>query len=258
MKKILIFIGSIFFLVPIFANANEYTFECKASNQEQRSGCDDAGLSKILCKGDMKLGLGSEGGILDGLGTYATFNKTYKKRIVNDKKFIIKLDEENSILLINRFIKYKIISNTTKSTVARLTTEMNHSQGVIELLPPSSNSNLFKYKFEDDRGKAHGWYKEQGKCELVSKNISVKKENLENKPIGGKAELIKFCQDQGFANTEKGLDRCGDYIRLLQTQSEKSDTNSNKDDEILKEVKKNQSFHHYQGLWRMGNSFGFW
>tara|TARA_B100001964_G_scaffold240175_1_gene309381 strand:- start:185 stop:610 length:426 start_codon:yes stop_codon:yes gene_type:complete len=76
-------------------------------------------------------------------------------------------------------------------------------------------------------------------------------------PVGGKAELIQFCEDEGFANTEKDLNLCGIYIEYLKTQLKDSNSN-NRDDEILDEINRIKSFNHYQGLWRMGNSFGLW
>ena len=76
-------------------------------------------------------------------------------------------------------------------------------------------------------------------------------------PVGGKAELIQFCEDEGFANTEKDLNLCGIYIEYLKTQFKDSNSN-NRDDEILDEINRIKSFNHYQGLWRMGNSFGLW
>ena len=79
----------------------------------------------------------------------------------------------------------------------------------------------------------------------------------EPQPIRGKAELIQFCEDEGFANTEKDLNLCGIYIEYLKTQFKDSNSN-NRDDEILDEINRIKSFNHYQGLWRMGNSFGLW
>ena len=76
-------------------------------------------------------------------------------------------------------------------------------------------------------------------------------------PVRGKAELIQFCEDEGFANTEKDLNLCGIYIEYLKTQLKDSNSN-NRDDEILDEINRIKSFNHYQGLWRMGNSFGLW
>jgi hypothetical protein len=39
------------------------------------------------------------------------------------------------------------------------------------------------------------------------------KKTTPNKKLG-KDELLEFCEEQGFANTDKSLDRCGDYISL--------------------------------------------
>ena len=222
----------------MFASANEYTFECKATHQEQRSGCDDQGLLKILCKGDMKIGLGSSGGILDGLGSYATFSKTYKKRSVNEKKFIMKLDSDQSTLSLNEYIKYEIVSNTNKSTIAYLNTQMGHSRGVIELFPPSSNSNLYKYFFEDIRSDHDGWYKEQGSCELLSKKVKEKEED----PFVKKQ---KICSSLGFKIGTQENGNCVLKIYEIETnlsqQQETSGGQLTETDKLIRQQRLNQS-----------------
>ena len=42
-----------------------------------------------------------------------------------------------------------------------------------------------------------------------------------------KDELIQFCENEGFANTDKGLTRCSDHVQSLLTQAENSDSTNN-------------------------------
>ena len=122
------------------------------------------------------------------------------------------------------------------------------------------------------------YLKRDYRCELMSDKqvassspMSRWKKKLEKKLLNGREQLLEYCVNNGFENSDKGLAECGTFIQLqanLKNTQNNNNTNNNQNvelkslteqnQELLKKnqemLRKARQIQHYQGLSRMMQS----
>jgi hypothetical protein len=245
MKKLILIIGMILLLTFSFSIfAKTYFFNCECNNFKIQGG-------------QMK-----------------SFQSNLNKNICTQEFFII---DGEANLFFARGTPVNVIENSKEKLVAKQ--QLNEDFSVEFKLTKEDNQWLIKEKFNLLVVDAN-WVKRDFRCEIMSdEEIATSapmkkwKAKLKMQHASGRDKLIQYCVANGFEDSERGLQECGNFIQLeanlKNTQNTTTNNNNNQNAELKSLTKENQELlkknqemlrkarqvQHYQGLSRMMQSF---